>query len=104
MCVASDAPAPVLVVIRLIRIFIRKKKERKKKKRHARIELAGYQARVQQFTSENPVIPRDGAPLMPLGRSTFYSEYIPKNTDQPYQINQTEVGELRPPDELDGWR
>ena len=65
-----------LFVIRLIRkTKTRKKKEREKW--HARIELAGYQARVQQFTSENPVIPRDGAPLMPLGCSIFYSNYIP---------------------------
>ena len=55
----------------------REGEKNKKKERHARIELAGYQARVQQFTIENPVIPRDGAPLMPLKHSTFYSKYIP---------------------------
>lgn len=62
-----------------------KKKKKKKKKgekgpaSNTRIELAGYQARVQQFTIENPVIPRDSAPLMPLTENlTFYFIYILK--------------------------
>ena len=60
----------MLLSVVFIKAKSNKAKKKKKKKREAaapaRIELAGYLARVQQLTIENPVIPRNGALLMPL--------------------------------------
>ena len=52
----------------------------KKSATTARIELAGYLARAQQLTIENPEVPRNGAPLMLLAKFVIcYFIYIVKN-------------------------